>query len=191
LSKNTRWALAIVGAAILIVAVVVIATGKEDTKATTDNGGRTSPAPTQTTGPTQGGGATGATGGGSDSGSGDSGGATPGSGSGGSGDNGSGGASPDGDSGNGSGGAGAETSSTTPVLKAGSVKTITVKKGDKVTIRAKSDTADELHIHGYDKEVELEPGKTGSITFTADIDGIFAIELHHSDSQVGTLRVNP
>ena len=189
MSKNTRWALAIVVAAILMVAVLIIATGHEDTKATPESGGKTNTAPTHTTGPTQGGGSTGTTGGGSGSGT-NSGGATPGSGSGGSDDNGSGGASPGGASDNGSGGAQAQTS-TSPVLQAGSTKTIVVNKGDTVTIRARSNSDDELHIHGYDKEVPLTPGKTGSVTFKANIDGLFSIELHPSETQVGTLRVNP
>src|SRR3954454_9666197 len=46
----------------------------------------------------------------------------------------------------------------------GGVKTITYKKGDTVDLTVTSDTADELHIHGYDLHKDVEKG--GSVHFS-------------------------
>lgn len=189
MSKNTRWALAIVGVVIIIVGAVVIGTGKDNTdavqkpsqQATGETGStQSAPATPQT-------GSTGSNGGGN-SGSGD--------------DGGSGGASPD-DSGSGSGGASPDDSRDSggaqaqigvisPVLTDGKVKVITADKGETIVIRGRSASAGEMHIHGYDKEVELKPGKIARAKFKATIDGEFHIEFHlaSGEVQVGTLRVN-
>ena len=78
-----------------------------------------------------------------------------------------------------------------PLLKAGSVKTLTYKKGDTVTFRAVNPTAEEVHVHGYDKAYDLEPGKERTISFKATLDGQFEIELEGSATQLATLRVEP
>lgn len=190
MSKNTRWALALVGVVILIVAAVVIGTNRDSTNATeTDEPATPIQQPTESTpttgetGATTGGGDDSNTGGASpdDSGADDSGGSQPGTG----------GASPAPDT-NDSGGAPAGTSrAAAPLLKSGTVRTIKVQKGDTVYFRAKSASADELHIHGYDKYVELPAGKTVSYKFTADIDGVFEIELHGNGEKVAVLKVSP
>lgn len=66
-----------------------------------------------------------------------------------------------------------------------------VTKGDQVTVNVVSDKPQEFHLHGYDKEIELEPGKTGAINFTADKAGQFEAELHGSKQQVFVLEVQP
>jgi len=65
----------------------------------------------------------------------------------------------------------------------------TVKLGSKVMIHITSDKADEAHLHGYDKEIELTAGKEAMITFTADIAGRFEFELHHSGLKAMELTV--
>lgn len=55
-----------------------------------------------------------------------------------------------------------------------------LKKGARLTLKVTSDTADELHVHGYDKSAELAPGKTASLSFTADRTGLFEVETHES-----------
>jgi hypothetical protein len=64
-----------------------------------------------------------------------------------------------------------------------------VHLGDHVRLSVTSDQADEAHLHGYDKEIELQPGKPGTIDFTADIPGIFEVELHKSNLQLLQLEV--
>ena len=57
---------------------------------------------------------------------------------------------------------------------------IEVDKGMMVRLTVTSDVADEVHIHGYDFFQDLEPGIAGVIEFTADIPGIFEIELENA-----------
>ncbi len=60
---------------------------------------------------------------------------------------------------------------------------------DSVTIIVSGDTTDELHIHGYDLVVGFAPGRPGTITFEADIPGIFEVETHHHGDLVMELQV--
>jgi hypothetical protein len=71
-----------------------------------------------------------------------------------------------------------------------STQTVKASQGQTVKITVTSDEADEIHLHGYDKEIPLEPGKPGSVTFTADTKGTFEIETHESGKLVAKLVVN-
>jgi hypothetical protein len=68
--------------------------------------------------------------------------------------------------------------------------TIKVKAGQTVLVKAISDADDELHIHGYDKELELSPGKAASVEFTANMKGTFEVETHKSGKLVAKLVVS-
>ncbi|MFI5729327.1 cupredoxin domain-containing protein [Kribbella sp. NPDC051587] len=68
--------------------------------------------------------------------------------------------------------------------------TVKVKAGQTVLVTAVSDAAEELHIHGYDKELELTPGKTAQVTFKADMKGTFEVETHKSGKLVAKLVVS-
>ena len=68
--------------------------------------------------------------------------------------------------------------------------TVKAKAGQTVLVTAVSDAADEVHIHGYDKELPLTPGKPASVKFTADMKGTFEIETHESDKLVAKLVVS-
>ncbi|HZX07791.1 cupredoxin domain-containing protein [Kribbella sp.] len=68
--------------------------------------------------------------------------------------------------------------------------TINVKAGQTVLVSATSDAAEELHIHGYDKMLELTPGKTASVKFTANMKGTFEVETHKSGKLVAKLVVS-
>jgi hypothetical protein len=68
--------------------------------------------------------------------------------------------------------------------------TIQAKAGQTVLVTAVSDTAEELHIHGYDKMLELSPGKPASVKFTANMKGTFEIETHKSGKLVAKLVVS-
>ena len=67
---------------------------------------------------------------------------------------------------------------------------IKAKAGQTVRVTGTSDVADELHIHGYDKEIELTPGKPASLTFKADTKGTFEIETHETAKLVAKLVVS-
>ncbi|GAA3120786.1 cytoskeletal protein RodZ [Kribbella aluminosa] len=68
--------------------------------------------------------------------------------------------------------------------------TIKVKAGQTVLVTATSDAAEELHIHGYDKMLELTPGKPASVKFTANMKGTFEVETHKSGKLVAKLVVS-
>jgi len=61
--------------------------------------------------------------------------------------------------------------------------------GDRVQLTVTSDQPDEVHLHGYDQEIAIQPGKPGTINVTADLPGIFEVELHKSDLQLLQLEV--
>jgi hypothetical protein len=78
-----------------------------------------------------------------------------------------------------------------PLLTAGKVAKLTYTQGDRVRFRVRVDHADELHVHGYEIEKPLEAGKPLTIAFKATINGIFEVELHHANVQIGRLTVEP
>ena len=73
----------------------------------------------------------------------------------------------------------------------GGVEELEFDSGETVRLTVRSDTPDELHVHGYDVEMELPAGRTVSVQFPATIEGIFEAELHESGEQIAELRVNP
>jgi hypothetical protein len=78
-----------------------------------------------------------------------------------------------------------------PLLHAGVVRKLTVAKGDVVRFRVRAGAPEEVHVHGYDIKKELQPGKTATVAFKADIEGVFEIELEHSATPLATLTVKP
>ena len=58
-----------------------------------------------------------------------------------------------------------------------------------VTIRVTSDVTDEVHGHGYDKKCEGAAGRTGEVTFVANIPGVFEVEFERSHRLLFTLEV--
>lgn len=55
-----------------------------------------------------------------------------------------------------------------------------VPLGEKVRLRVECDPADEVHVHGYDSSAPCAPGQAAEIAFTADIPGVFEVELENS-----------
>ncbi|GAB3401697.1 cupredoxin domain-containing protein [Flindersiella endophytica] len=66
-----------------------------------------------------------------------------------------------------------------------------VKAGTTIKITVTADMKDELHVHGYDKSVELQPGKPATLEFVADTTGEFEIESHGTDKLIYQLVVQP
>lgn len=65
-----------------------------------------------------------------------------------------------------------------------------VDKGDEVVLRVTGDAPDELHVHGYDLKAQLDPSKPAVLRFTANLPGVWEVELHHSGAVLTELRVN-
>ncbi|GGS64438.1 hypothetical protein GCM10010156_24410 [Planobispora rosea] len=55
-----------------------------------------------------------------------------------------------------------------------------VVRGHAVRLVVTSDTADELHVHGFDLTRPLEPGRPVTVDFIADRTGLFEVETHGS-----------
>jgi len=71
---------------------------------------------------------------------------------------------------------------------------VSVCKGQELTLAITAEQAGEIHIHGYEKEMEVQPGDTATFTFNATLPGQFPIELHTPNNgpeiDIGILTVN-
>jgi len=65
-----------------------------------------------------------------------------------------------------------------------------VSKGDRVVLVVHSDTADEIHLHGYDLSRDVDAGGTVRIPFVADTPGRFEVELENLGVQIAELTVS-
>ncbi|GAB3191855.1 hypothetical protein GCM10027261_02940 [Geodermatophilus arenarius] len=66
---------------------------------------------------------------------------------------------------------------------------VPVPLGEQVTLTVTGDAADEVHVHGYDLEAALAPGTPATVRFTADIPGVFEVELHGTGTVLLSLQV--
>ena len=64
-----------------------------------------------------------------------------------------------------------------------------VPVGEPVVLRISSDVAEEVHVHGYDLEAAVPAGGSVDVPLTADIPGVFEVELHDSGKVLFQLRV--
>jgi hypothetical protein len=64
-----------------------------------------------------------------------------------------------------------------------------VPEGDTVRLVVTTDTADEIHVHGYDLMKDVAAGKTGTLEFVADQSGVFEVELEAAALQLLQLEV--
>ena len=76
----------------------------------------------------------------------------------------------------------------TPV---GGVARLRYERGDLVRFALRSDVADEVHVHGYDIKKDVPAKGSVSFAFRATIEGVFDVELEHSHTRIGRLRVTP
>lgn len=63
-----------------------------------------------------------------------------------------------------------------------------VASGTDVTIEVTSEEDDRIHVHGYDLYGEISDG-SGSVKFTADIPGVFEVELEEAGTRLVELTV--
>jgi hypothetical protein len=84
---------------------------------------------------------------------------------------------------------------TTVVVKnaqpVGGVKDITFKKGGTVDLTVQSDTADEVHFHGYDVHKDVAKGGSVHFKFPASIEGKFIVELENHKQTLANVTVAP
>ena len=73
----------------------------------------------------------------------------------------------------------------------GGIKKLSFKKGDQVQFKVVSDTADEIHVHGYDLMKDVPKGGSVSFSFKGSIEGRFVVELEDHEQQIAELDVTP
>ncbi len=78
-----------------------------------------------------------------------------------------------------------------PLLSTAAATALMANQGDTVRFRVRSDTDEEVHVHGYDLSQRVKAGQTIAFAFKADITGIFAIEFEKSGTQLASLKVLP
>ena len=78
-----------------------------------------------------------------------------------------------------------------PLLTAGNARKLTFERGETVAFRVRHGSDEEVHVHGYDISRDLPAGRTVTMRFPAELEGIFEIELELSHTQIGTLQVEP
>lgn len=68
---------------------------------------------------------------------------------------------------------------------------IKLRQGAAVRLVVNTDSDDELHVHGYDKTLDIDAGEPAMLAFTADQAGRFEVELHASHIALTVLEVAP
>lgn len=73
----------------------------------------------------------------------------------------------------------------------GGVRRLRFKKGSTIAFIVASDSAGEIHLHGYDVAKDVSAGGRVSFRLPADIDGIFEVELEETKTQIARVEVEP
>lgn len=101
----------------------------------------------------------------------------------------------------------AETTPTTPTTPAAQAQVVmirvvggqpqdgiqrpTIDQGEKVVLVVRSDSGEAVHLHGYNLEKDIVPGRPVRLPFTANIAGRFELELHPTDTLLAVIEVKP
>jgi hypothetical protein len=71
----------------------------------------------------------------------------------------------------------------------GGVQDFTWKKGQTIDLTVHSDTADEVHFHGYDVHKDVAEGGTVRFQIPATIEGKFIVELENHKQTLANVTV--
>jgi len=71
----------------------------------------------------------------------------------------------------------------------GGAATVAVERGALVELTVTADVSDEVHVHGYNEFGDLAPGESVTVSFLADIPGVFEVELERSGLLLVELEV--
>src|SRR5262245_47144134 len=79
------------------------------------------------------------------------------------------------------------------------MRLIRIRQGDNVRLHFTSDKPIDLHLHGYDIELRVEPGNAADMASTARAAGRFPVEQHephtqghsHGDAPLVRIEVRP
>ena len=73
----------------------------------------------------------------------------------------------------------------------GGIQKLKFTKGDRIRFKVVSDTADEIHFHGYDVARDVKAGGSTTFDVKATIEGRFVVELEDHGEQIAEVEVNP
>lgn len=73
----------------------------------------------------------------------------------------------------------------------GGIQKLKFTKGDQIRFKVVSDTADEIHFHGYDIGQDVKAGGSTTFSVTATIEGRFEVELEDHGQQIAEVEVDP
>ena len=100
-------------------------------------------------------------------------------------------------------GSGSATTASTPVAPpvptvvvkdakpVGGIQRLSFKHGGRIVFVVKSDTADEVHFHGYDVGKDVAAGGSVRFDVKATIEGRFEVELEEHKEQIAEVEVTP
>jgi hypothetical protein len=71
----------------------------------------------------------------------------------------------------------------------GGVARQAVPLGSTVQLVVSSDVADEVHLHGYDRKVDVPAGGTATLSLVANVPGVFDVELESRSKLLMRLEV--
>lgn len=73
----------------------------------------------------------------------------------------------------------------------GGVQELSFTSGEDIRFDVESDTAAEVHFHGYDVMEDVEAGGKVSFDVPAEIEGAFEVELEETATQIAEVTVEP
>ena len=74
----------------------------------------------------------------------------------------------------------------------GDPRTLRYERGDTIRLRFTSDVAEEVHVHGFERYVDVPAGGAAkTVRFRASLEGIFEVEAHGSGELLARLEVRP
>ena len=71
----------------------------------------------------------------------------------------------------------------------GGVRRPEIERDQRVVLVVRSDVSDHIHLHGYDLLADVAPGQPGRISFRADTQGRFELELEDRAVLIAELEV--
>lgn len=73
----------------------------------------------------------------------------------------------------------------------GKIARVKVDRGRRVVLTVSADVADSVHLHGYDLQAGVAPGRPAKLSFRAERPGVFELELEERGAMIAELTVEP
>lgn len=72
----------------------------------------------------------------------------------------------------------------------GGPRRVSVPRGWTVELTVEGDVDDQLHVHGYDLHAHVAAGRPATLRFSAEIPGVFEVELERRALKLAELEVS-